>query len=62
MESNEGKMMARPALKKSVSRTSVMLAKKPSKEPRQLIVENVVFPEQSLTVCNIIYLFFSYMF
>lgn len=49
MESNEGKMMARPALKKSVSRTSVMLAKKPSKEPRQLIVENVVFPEQSLT-------------
>ncbi|KAI9276168.1 hypothetical protein BY458DRAFT_506573 [Sporodiniella umbellata] len=49
MESNGDRMPTRPALKKSASRTSVMLSKNPCKEPRELIVENVVFPEQSLT-------------
>lgn len=49
-----------PTLRKSISRNSVLPTVKPSKENRQLIVENAIFPEQQatpLTVCNI-YIFF----
>lgn len=52
-------MSNRPTLKKSISRNSILLNKKPSK---QLIVENAVFPEQqtlpSITVCNLNLFFF----
>jgi hypothetical protein len=54
-------MSNRPTLKKSISRNSILLNKKPSK---QLIVENAVFPEQqtlpSITVCNLNLFFLSH--
>jgi hypothetical protein len=54
VHSNEDKRPAMPTLKKSISRNSILLTTKPSKDSK-LIVENAVFPEQQappLTVCN----------
>ncbi|CEG66175.1 hypothetical protein RMATCC62417_02803 [Rhizopus microsporus] len=45
VHSNEDKRPAMPTLKKSISRNSILLTTKPSKDSK-LIVENAVFPEQ----------------